>query len=211
MAVTVPVPWARYSLRPGEFSCDYLPRTMSGGPSFTGFTQDTSVDTGIWQIRYGKIPIVTAADLMLFRSYALQINGRANQVLVPIYSNKTAPWASGVKNSSISAKVIGSTAIRAVSIVIEMDTGGTVYAGQFFTIANRLYGIANISATAVVGGKTQYTCDILPPLRAAAADNAAVSFDSLISTCKLLTDTEMSARLTPGEFTYADVNFIEDF
>jgi hypothetical protein len=118
--------------------------------------------------------------------------------------------------AQIVAKVHPAALVRATQLTIRVSKGGPVLAGQQFGItsgggANRLYEIASVDTTTVVGADTDYTITFKPPLRAAAADNATVSFTQPVCLMRCMNLDEQTRMFSGLRFATLSLEFMEYF
>lgn len=194
-------------------------RSRSGGVSLVGVEQIIASSGGVWRATLGGIPVVTQAKRLAWRALEAQIQGRANEVLVPVFcldqpvmidgithSDDTLfSDASGYSQGAVTAVFASAAALRATEITLTV-LGGTVQPGQYFSVGQgRLYLIGSLVSTA----GDDSTFQIWPPLREAVLIGADANFASPQCRMRLASDDAMSAEFDLGRFASPSVEFIE--
>jgi hypothetical protein len=181
----------------------YMPRNTGGGQSaLSGFTQVVAADAGLWMVTYENIVIRRPAQILEWDRMELALEGRLNPLLVPIWEGSRQPNVTG-------ATVHANAALGATSLRIDgLPSAGTMKAGHFFGISNRLYQVRAVTAE----GSTWATVDFRPPLRAAATAGDAVKLkNDPVCKMRLTADNGMDrGAMDLNRFGSPSVSFIED-
>lgn len=212
---------------------------VEGGPSISGVQQVIKTDGGgWWQATLSGFQLFTPDQVKAWRAWEAMLDDGVTSVIVPKPDLNLAPrpyagaelmkpgcpapaapgdwfnWDPGLGSKMIDAVNVGAAALRATSIVIQMNRGQPPEAGQFFSIDHatsgwRLYVIQQV--TAVVGD--QYTVTIRPPLRDVIADAAAVEFDTPRCTMRLDPGSaeKAAAKVVLGRAAQGAIVFKEAF
>ncbi len=219
-------------LTPNDIEVDLVPRPQGGGPSLAGGSQWVQSDAGCWEITYGSLP-VSRARVNAFRSYALQLNGPATPILVPVFDSRHSAWPTinGVRVSTygdiphddgmvfsdgtgygqdVIIATASSASFRSTSLEITVTVGGALQGGEFFSIGEYLYEIATAVVTSD-GPPTIYNITFLPPLREGIDNNTVLNFDTPAARCTLASPGGMPLSLSNRIVGLPSVSFIEDF
>ena len=107
----------------------------------------------------------------------------------------------------IDAKLVLAAAIRATTIKFDVFSGGTIKAGMQFQLlgASRLYEIARI----VTQLGNEYDIEFQPPLRAAAAANTVVNFETPVCVMRCLNLNDELRKLDLLRFAVLNLEFVE--
>jgi hypothetical protein len=199
-------------------------RSQTGGASQTGVEQTRASSGGLWRATLGSIPIMTREKRNIWRALEAQIQGRTNEVIVPVFSldqpevdgltyikgiphsdgsffSNGAGYAQGV----ISAAFTSAAALRATQITIAIG-GGSIEPGQYFSApTGRLYRIASIVSTS----GNDVTLNVWPPFREAVDAGISANFHWPTCKMKLASDDAMAAEFDLGRFASPSVEFIE--
>ena len=226
--------WPKANLAPKSISVDLSPRPVGGVPSITGGMQWLQSDAGCWLITYSGVELMNATNIKLFRALARLLNGPGTPIMVPVFEmDDRVPWptSGGVQvtkynpvlhsdstyfsdGSGYYQPVIDAYAaaapLRATSLTVTWNYGGTLVGGEFFSIDEGLYQIATVVQTSA-GPPVIYQITFLPPLRAALGASTALNFDDPRARCILSGTTDMTHDLQSGVFAEPNVNWIEDF
>ncbi|MDP2358024.1 MAG: hypothetical protein Q8M31_18435 [Beijerinckiaceae bacterium] len=194
-------------------------RTRSGGVSITGAEQIAASNGGFWRASLIGIPVVSQQKRHAWRALEAQIQGRTNDVLVPVFSIDQPVMIGGIPHSDealfsdgsgysqrdISAVFTSGAALRATEITLTV-LGATVQPGQYFSVGTgRLHLIASLLE---VDGD-DITIRIWPPLREPVEEGADADFSAPKCRMKLATDNEMAAEFDLGRFASPTVEFVE--
>lgn len=205
----------------------------SGGISFAGSEQTVVSMAQRWKCQW-NISIRNTAQMLEARAFFGLANGRAGNILVPDFNAKGANWPldaygrmlvpSRVRRrdldgtiyadpeiptaSAIVARMNAAAALRATTVSIEVTQGSTLKRGQHFSLGgNRLYRINALTGPA----SGVYTCQIMPPLRAAAALHDAVNLSQPICLMQQDSDEQGLKALDVMQFTDLQLDFVEAF
>ena len=206
------IAWPRNMLIPTTGGSPvYVPRTVSGPTSVSGFRQSVASDAGGWQVTLGGILIRTRADLLKWNELAVLLEGRLNPVLVPVFSRKPGPdpffsdETGHDTDAPVEATVSGAAALRATTMAVNVAYGGALVPGMDFSIGERLYRVRSI--VSVVGSVTTVT--IRPGLRVALSGGETAEFNAPVVKCRLADDL-MPIDLQSFKRASPSVTFIED-
>lgn len=202
-----------------------------GGPlSLSGRNQVGSYDGGHWIATVDVATLDQGDDILAFRALRAEMEGGAHHVLVPAFDEGQAPWpaaggydanvndpqewsddtlwsdGTGWYEPAILVTVAAVAALRATSIVIDIDAAGTIKAGQWFSLqGGHLHEIKRVLA---VSG-SERTLAISPPLRAAVAIGERVEFER--PKCRMRLPAESDADLGMGRLwqSQPSLSFVE--
>lgn len=217
--------WPVGVLRPQNVAFDIAPRSLAGPASVSGKTQVVSSDAGIWKVTFSGIVIRDRQSVLAHRAISTILEGRLVPILIPLcrgyqpipqeadeynlydtipHSDET-PFSDGseYQSSVISVTSSGTTPVRAVSMVVDVDLAGDIQPGQHFSIGERLYRVRSFDPDT---GELTFR----PPLREAVEDGAELNFDDPVCRMRLATDDAMDLELALRRFGSPTVNFIED-
>ena len=194
-------------------------RSRSGGVSLVGTEQIVASSGGVWRATLGAIPVMTRTKRHAWRALEGQIQGRVNEVLVPVFSIDQPVMIGGIPHSDdtlfsdesgysqgeVTATFAAAAALRATQITLTV-LGGTVQPGQYFSVGQgRLHVISYLVDT----DGDDITVKIWPPLREAVLEDADANFASPKCRMRLTTDDAMAAEFDLGRFASPSVEFIE--
>jgi hypothetical protein len=202
--VTADLTWPYDRLPPQNISVDPTIYSGSGGRTLSGKEQVIVNDAGYWEITLDSIQIRTNDDVLLWRSIESGLKGRAKTILIPAYDRKFAPVPAGL--GSITAILSGDVAVGAVQMNIELIAGGTIEAGQDFSVGERLHRIKEVLSSS----GDIYTVKVFPPARDAMSDNDPVEFDRPVCRCRLKDERGMDVTLELLKYATPTVAFCED-
>lgn len=218
--------WPVHVLRPYSVAFDIASRSLAAPSSVSGKTQVVSSDAGIWKVTFGGIIVRTRNEVNVFRAISNLLEGRLNAILVPFCRgyqpinadavdaydgvphgddmpfDDSSEYVGGANQVTLTAPI----SARAVSANLAIDYGGTIEAGQHFSLGERLYRVR----TVVYTGTNTATVTFRPPAREAAIAGATVDFDTAACRMRLATDSEMDLDLMGRRTANPTVNFIED-
>jgi hypothetical protein len=203
-------------------------KTIGGPSALSGFVQNVATLAGSWNIRYEGIPVMSPERIMMWRALAGLIEGRSNQVIVPIFDiYKLTPLVSvplaaaststygdgsvqsdgtGFYTNKIQAVVTTFSPKGRTSLILNLFNCPDITPGQHFSINYRLYRITSIISK--TSGATEVK--IWPSLRDDVLPLSDVIFDDVVCKCRLATDNELDLTLEAGRWGKSAVNFIED-
>lgn len=219
--------WPRRLLSPRKVTAEPVYATSSGGRSLTAVEQIVATDAGYWSIVLDEIPVAGPDRKKVWRAMSVLLEGRLNTCAVPIYDYE-APWPTGsafgdytgipfsdgalfsddggFQQPVITATVQSAVSLGAVTVAINVVSGGVLSIGDHFSVANQLYRIKGI--TSVAGAVTTVT--VWPPVRVAMTAGQVAEFDDPRQLCRLATDGEMMSGADDyAGRTLARVNFVE--
>jgi hypothetical protein len=206
-------------LTPRSIEFTFDSRSRSGGVSINGLEQLVASGGGVWRARLISIPVVTETKRRVWRAIQAQTQGRAKEVLVPVFCIDQPEMIGGIPHSdgtffsdgsgysqgSISAELTEDAPLRATQITLNV-AGSSIDPGHYFEIGNgRLH---TISALVEEDGDEK-TFDIWPPLREAATAGSSANFSDPKCRMRLATDDAMKAEFELGRFAFPTVEFIE--
>jgi hypothetical protein len=167
-----------------------------------------------------------AARVKAWRAFIGLVEGGANAIRVPVFDREQIPWpvagtyaatstgfddgttftdGTGFYERVILITINGAAAKRATQIGATIGTAGTIAAGVYFSIKDRLHVIREVVSTS---GSDQ-TWNIWPPLREAVADNAVIDFDAPACLMRFVSDPSTDLDLTYGRFGFPDIELVE--
>lgn len=221
------IPWPNV-LHYRSISPELTGVTVTGGRSMSGIEQRTLRHPGYWRIRVDGIVINTADRARAYRALVARL--RAGETVdVPIADPYRADRST---EPSRSAKVATLAAAGATSLILSI-VGYDVDQGNYASISGRLHLITDITSGTGDGlfnqlvtdfpwddsipwvdepvAITTTTASILPPLRAAAAVDAAVEFARPVVTCRLASPDSGDVTLDMLRFGVASLDLVENF
>jgi len=204
-----------HRLNPSTVKPGIISRVVSGGVALSGEEDLVATDGGgRLKIDYSGIVLRTPDTLRLWNAWDGYLAGGVVACLVPLVSLVTAPriYAGNAPRAAfaiggddpmfpetvayqvrtISAETVGSAALRATTLTIDMLTGSLIKGGEWFSIGERGYRIVRVTARA---GR-QATCQIEPPLRAAVPDGTAVEFEWPVVKAAAMPSQDLALALT---------------
>lgn len=219
--------WPRRLLAPRKVTPEPVYATSSGGRSITAVEQIVATDAGYWSIVLDEIPVASPAQKKVWRAMSVLLEGRLNTCAVPIYDDQ-APWPTGLEFEDftgipfsdgvlfsddggfqqpvISATVQSAVSLGAITVAINVVSGGALSIGDHFSVDNELYRIKGL--VSVVGTVT--TVKVWPPVTVAMTAGQVAEFDDPRQMCRLASDGEMMSA--PDDYagrTLARVNFVQ--
>lgn len=190
--------------------------TKSGGRSSTGREQRVMSDAGFWRLSY-TVPIRTPQQIRDWNSMLDRL--RSGEDIDVKVCGGEAPQ--GIALSS-GATLTVAAARRATRLTL--STALTLKAGHYFNRGSQLYRINRIVSTtgfyqaleaglpttdATAQDVATYEVDIMPPLRAALNNGAALRFDELVCRCVPTDMATGDLDLDLGRFADPSISFIE--
>lgn len=221
------ISWPLDALTPNAVSMVPNFRNSSGSTSLSGASQIVGSASGIWEARLVDVAIRRAADVVLWETIEILLEGRLNPILVPIMEGtrqpfppgQTAPYDSipfddgaffddgaGFYEAVISATLGAPLARNITTAVISLAYGRELRPRDYFSVGDRLYRIKTVES--VVGGL--HTVKFWPRAREAAAAGSHVEFDRPACKMRLKTDTEMALDKDLSKFAAPTIEFVED-
>ncbi len=175
-----------------------------------------------------------------WEAWATYLDGGVNEFVMPIPSLRTAPrptvggvpalpgslavpfdvaddpfaQSPGFGAPMMLATFEANAALRATTVVIEMDLGGRLHGGERFAVNHstwgwRLYRIGLVTRV----DAAHYSCKIRPPLRQAVLANDVIEFD--VPRCVMRLDPANAGDMGPGsafgDFDQVSAGFRESF
>lgn len=201
-------------------------RTISGGTSLSG--DETVIQTdggGRVEITYGEFDLDTPLARRAWDVWQDYMAGGARPVLVPVVSLELAPvdpdgpfnfvtnddyfpTTAGYSPVLSDGVIVGDTALRSTTAVIELTEGTTLQPGAWFSPRpGRSHKIRRIISVA----GDQYTVEFSPPLRAAVDDGDPVNMDWPTVQCRAVLGQDLIPSISQGRFGSVSVAFVEDF
>jgi len=206
--------------------------SRSGGVALNGMEQTVSSAAERWRAQL-EFRIKTTEQILEVRAWVAALDGRAGEVLLPVFDGRRANWPEDTWGrtlhprftrrwqldgtayedpeipaaSAIIATVAAGTPRGSTAIGIDVTQGEPLRAGQYFSIANRLYIITAITNT--VG--TIQVCNIRPRTRAVAVTGDPVVLDRPVATMKLASDDQGELMLDGLRFADLSLSFVEAF
>jgi hypothetical protein len=210
--------------------------TVTGGEALSGETDVIRTDGGgYWLCEMRGIHLHTDDLLRAWQAWEDHLEDGVTKILLPVPELRTAPRpvAGGILSRPsqlavtgddyfpeavafaapwIEAVTVGSAALRATSLVINVTGGARLKGGERFAIAHategrRVYRVGRITAQS----GQQATVTIRPPLREAVADATAVDFDWPSMVAVKVPDFDISPTIERGRYGRVDITFRESF
>jgi hypothetical protein len=204
------------ALKPNGGGFGQLVRSLSGGPSLSGFEQIVPQMTDRWQARY-QVPVRSRDQMLAMRAMLGQLRGRSGTIALPAYENRYAPWrtdqygrrftpkyvrtraldgslyadAANINDTLITVTVLTPAAAGAVEVNLRFSSAGRPQLGNRFSINARLYEIIDLlHYGGDEAGGTDWRATIWPWLRFAAAASAVVDFATPVCEMRLASDDQ---------------------
>lgn len=199
---------------------------VSGGATLSGREQRVYRDAGFWEITIDGLSVRSASDAWAYDAMISRLR-TGEAMVVPLCRLYKPKFSFGIAPYLTSA-----VALRQATVNVTV-AGETLVAGQKFSVADRLYQIAEVvSVTARPGGLARpaagssawndadvwrdeahndHAVRILPPMRAAAAAETAVEFDDLRATVVLSSPENGDLALDLSRFGSASLTLVESF
>ena len=200
------------ALKPNNGGFGQLVRSLSGGPSLSGFEQVVPQMTDRWQARY-QVPVRNREQMLAMRAMLSNLRGRTGTVALPAYENRYAPWhkdqygrwrtpktmrtrdldgtpyadPANIDDTLITATVVNAVlaGATAIDITINVGYGDPVRPGNRFSINARLYEIIGVSQVGL-----NYHVTIWPWLRFQVYHGTVVDFTSPVCEMRLASDDQ---------------------
>lgn len=207
-----------------------MPNVISGGTAISG--DETVIQTdggGRWRIEYSDIDIDDPELERLWDQWISYLRGGSRAVLVPVLSTRTAPrpyvggdgtdpsdliwdddaFPSFVRFASphIIASTVGTAALRATTLTVDVIQGARIRGGEKFSVGKRAYLIERVTART----GQQATCIISPPLREAITAGAALNFEWPMVQCRAEIGQSLIPDMEMGMYSNVSISFVEDF
>jgi hypothetical protein len=199
------------ALKPTSGGFGQLVRSLSGGPSLSGFEQVVPQMTDRWQARY-QVPLRNRDQMLAMRAMLGNLRGRTGTIALPAYENRYAPWRTdqhgrrftpkyvrtraldgtayadpvNIDDTLIAVRLINPAAAGAILINLRFASADPPQPGHRFSIKARLYEIIDV----LHYGGTDWRVTIWPWLRFPVAEEAAVDFTSPVCEMRLSTDDQ---------------------
>lgn len=191
---SIAVTWDPCVLVPQDILVEMMVQTVSPGRSIAGREQVVQPDAGCWQITLDSIKVWSKAELLKWREYESNLNGRNGVALIPLYEAK-------LSDIPIAATLGATAAIGVTRITINQSAGEPIRAGLHFSVGDWAYRLVSGSGTA---------WRVWPPFRAAVTSGTALNFNTPRVRCRLARDDGMDITLEHLKFAQASVVFVED-
>lgn len=201
-------------------------RSVLGPATLTGAQQAVASPAGAWRVAFEGIPLHTDARIEAWRALEVMIDGRSNQIVVPLNQRDASVplLAPGTTSASVphgddalfsddtgylqslaAADVVTAADMGATSLRLAATTVSALRPGMMFSIVNRLYRIRAVETAAGVS-----EVSLWPPLRDDVPAGEQAEFKRLTCTMRLAEDGAMSTPLLLGRIGTASVEFVED-
>lgn len=173
--------------------------TVGFSSPLSGATQTVEFPGARWKVSF-MVENLTEADAATLQAFLLRLRGRSGRFTL---HNFARPAPRGTIAGTPLVKGAGQTG---TTLAIDGVTAGTtLLAGDYFAVNGELKMVV---ADATADGTGQMTLTFEPPLRAAPADNAAITTDKPTATF-MLTDDEAKWSVQPGKFSSFPIDAIE--
>lgn len=211
-------------LIPGVMPVFYIENaSRSGGAATNGQEQTIGSMSGRWAVTFEGLPIRTNDQVLEYRAFHANFEGRANSALVPIFDGKRANWPvdqygrelhpgftrrkqlNGTQfadpaipvDSQITARLTAAAARRATTVGIEVTKGAPLKVGQFFSPRPGQLHMVTASL-----GSGQFR--IKPPLRNPEPINTALNLTR--PTCEMKLASDQEGIITPRDMKRGTVS-----
>jgi hypothetical protein len=225
--MTIEIPWNR--LIENSHDWNLVGNTMTAGQTSAMSVDIRSDGGGFWRATLSNIRFKDRSDTLLWRA----IRNIANGGIVPIVVyRRDATWApfpgttegeitshsdgtyfddgTGYYEATIDVTCNGGAALRATTMVLNLNVCAALQGGECFSINHatfgwRLYEIG----TAIENDDGTTTITFNPPLREAITDGEQLEFDRPRCTMKLANSSAMDFSNQTYPFSLASVTFVE--
>lgn len=222
MAIT----WPAILMPSGGHDPELRNGVKGGPPTRSGRRQRVFSDAGFWEYT-PEIPIKSAEQARAWRALRARLR-QGEEVNVRVYDRNGPP---GFYGSTAAVTVTGLHAARSTSLTLNV-VGIELQDGTYFSIGDRLYEIVDVTTgggapsnpfstpgarwddarvgyAGTVGASEATTVQIVPPLRAAAANATALSFSDLMFKAVLADPGGGDTPLDRGRYGVASATFRE--
>ena len=217
-------------------------RVVSGPQSLAGLQQNVATSGGgLWTFDITGIDLRTPDQIRCARAWAAYLDSGAQKIIVPFFDLGQAPRpfsGSGVALPGspapsddyfsqepgfgaplIMAHTTAGAALRATTLVMQIDVGVPLRGGQPFSINHETVGWRTYlgrvtgSVDGGDGANPVQTLEIRPPLREAIAENTALEFD--VPRTVMMQRADRAGDLWPdlagNRFATVSAGFVEAF
>lgn len=215
---------------PEAISADVVAKVISGGTALSGDEDIIATDGGgRWEGALSGLMLNTPHKTRVWSAWTSYWAGGARAFLMPVYSLNTAPrpmngprfmrpsalqvndpvfpTSAAFASPYITAVTVGSAAIRATELTINITQGAQIQAGMRFSIGARAYKVEEVTDL----DDLQAECVISPPLRAAVANGTAVNFEWPVVQAHIVPGQNLIPDMQFGRRGAVSVAFVEDF
>lgn len=172
---------------------------------------------GHWMASFNVARINTPARVLAWRAFVASADHGAGQFEVRLADRLYAPWplVGGrpvTTPGGIAVTMNGAASVEATTLAVTQTTGGTLTAGQHFSLSGsrwgkRLYRIKS----ATDNGAGSWTLEIRPGLREALATATALDFETPAFIGVVANPREIEPTFELLKRGAASVSFMEDF
>lgn len=222
--------WPAHTFNPTSIKADLVENVITGGQSLSGDEDVIATDGGgRWKITFSGIVLRTPKMIRLWDAWTAHLAGGARAVLCPLVSCQTAPrpfagagiarpsalhadddmfaTAVGYASPFIVASTVGSAALRATTLTINVAQGARIQGGEKFSINRRGHKIERVLSRT----GQQATVIVSTPTREAIPNGTAVNFEWPVVQTKLTPGQDLAPDLAFGRRAEMSISFVEDF
>lgn len=228
MPVVFPLSWPRRALAARDCKLELKTTSRSGGQNLAGVEQVVRNPAARWAIKLVDVAVRTPDQIMLWRTFEGQLEGRLGTIRIPIYDARQAPsglmasrvpfsdgstFSDGSVFRSISclASLTADAASNATTLAVQWS-GLPPQPGQHFSLGNNLHRIVAVDGQVSIDGLTFTTqLTVRPWTRAAWPAATRLEFDDPVCLCRLASDDGMALDLDFGRVAHPSVDLVEAF
>lgn len=203
-----PIPWPAAALAPRAIDFSPVHLQMVGPPAASGMEYVVAPHAGFWRAALQDIPLLTdpargtSDTILAYRALRARAQGSLGQFLVPVYDTRREPaWRAGAAvtgpvpvlhgdgsghgdgtgytQARVVASLAAAVALGSTSATIDMETGESLEAGQYFQLGwadtAELHEIGEAYPDDAVADR--WIVSFWPPARDDHADGDAVELD----------------------------------
>lgn len=202
---------------PEAFRIDLKRMTLDGPASLSGVQNAQSLPGGAWVAECANVRLNSRSRLLSWRQFVARARGGAREFEVLLQDKRQGPWpvVAGRRvytPGSIVATLTAAASLNDTEIGITVASGGTVEAGQHFSMTGtrwgkRLYRLVEVTSL----GAGAYSIEIETGLREDFATGAAIDFETPGCTMRVANPSEIEPSVRLGKQAASSVVFIESF
>ena len=158
-----------------------------------------------WQVVF-KFGSLEEADAALLQAHLMKLRGRVNRSLI-------MPWQRSQPRGTIAGTplVAGASQTGSTLAIDGCTAGTTLKTGDFFMVGSGTDAeLKMVTADATANGSGAMSVTFEPPLRAAPADNAAITTTNPTGRFMLASD-DVRWNTAPGKYSDFSLQFVEAF
>lgn len=184
---------------PRSLEWSLVPNTVTFTSPLSGAVQTVEFPGARWKVSF-SMDNLQESDSAALQAFLLRLRGRAGRFYLHNFARATP------RGTLTGTPLVKGASQTGASLLIDgCAVGATLKAGDFFGVNGELKMVV---ADATANGAGEMTLSFEPPLRAAPADNAALTLSSPTATFMLAND-ETKWSTQPGRFTSFGVDAVE--